>query len=56
MLESTSMTKKKLRLHRVTLLILSTPALAQAVSGVAPALDAGVQSVKVDTKIEPCQQ
>jgi hypothetical protein len=50
------MTKNKLRLHRVTLLILSAPALAQVVGGVAPALYAGVQSVKVDTKIEPCQQ
>lgn len=48
------MTKKKLQLHRVTLLILSAPELAQVVGGAEPALYAGVQSVKVDTKVEPC--
>lgn len=50
------MTKKKLQLHRETLRILTAPALAQVMGGVAPSLDAGVQSIRVDTKVEPCHQ
>jgi hypothetical protein len=50
------MTKKKLLLHRETLRSLTAPALAQVVGGAAPSANAGVQSIRVDTKVEPCQQ
>ena len=49
------MTKKQLQLHRDTLRILTAPALARAVGGAEPSLNAGVQSIRVDTKVEPCQ-
>ena len=49
------MTKKKLLLHRETLRILTAPALARVVGGAEPSLNAGVQSIRVDTKVEPCQ-
>lgn len=48
------MTKKKLQLHRETLRILTAPALARVVSGAEPSTNAGVQSIRVDTKVEPC--
>jgi hypothetical protein len=48
--------KKTLQLHRTTLRILTAPALAQVVGGAEHTQNAGMQSIKVDTKIEPCQQ
>ena len=51
------MMKKKLQLHRVTLRLLTMPVLAEVVGGAGgPSLNAGMQSIKVDTKIEPCQR
>ena len=49
------MMKKKLLLHHDTHRILTAPALTQVVSGAEPSLNAGVQSIRVDTKVEPCQ-
>ena len=50
------MTKKKLQLHRETLRILTAPTLAQVVGGAEASTNAGVQSIRVDTKVEPCQR
>jgi hypothetical protein len=48
--------KKTLQLHRSTIRTLTAPALAQVVGGAENTQDAGMQSIKVDTKIEPCQR
>lgn len=48
------MKKKKLQLHRSTIAILTAPALEQAVGG-DQILFLAIQSVKVTTRIEPCQ-
>jgi hypothetical protein len=50
------MTKKKLQLHRETLRILTAPTLSQVVGGAEASANAGVQSIRVDTKVEPCQR
>ena len=47
--------KKKLRLHRTTIAILSGHALSGVGAGFATDEGASVQSVVVDGKIEPCQ-
>jgi hypothetical protein len=43
-------TTKKLQLHRLTITNLTASALEHVIGG------ASIQSVKVDTKIEPCQE
>jgi hypothetical protein len=47
--------KKKLKLHLTTIAHLTAPDLSRAIGGVSGNEGAGIQSVKIDTRVEPCQ-
>jgi hypothetical protein len=48
-------TTKKLTLHRLTIANLTAPVLEHVVGGTDPNAPIAFQSVKVTTKVEPCQ-